>query len=274
VQPSFESFLALADRISEQLQELREGLRKAIQVATIDPEMALTRARKVLEYVIRDVYARRYNATPGTQPLENLLQRLAKDGYIPARLNAYANSVRMLGNVGTHTFGECVSPMDVYLCLNQLLPVLDWYFETDNPSGIAPPPVETARRQAPSKELSIARVRSALEDPSPEARCHALRRVGVHRLGELVDRVVALLARDRDEEVRAAAAWALDQLQEPNTMPALIEAIQDPSWAVRSNAGWGLVHLGRSARDEVQRLFRETENEDAKEMARLVLERL
>ena len=50
--------------------------------------MALTRARKVLEYVIRDVYERRIKEPPGTRPLENLLQRLVKDGHFPDRLDA------------------------------------------------------------------------------------------------------------------------------------------------------------------------------------------
>ena len=78
---------------------------KAVRGADVDPEMALTRARKVLEYVVRDIYLRRVKEPPGTRPLENLLDRLAKDGHFPVRLNAYANTVRMLGNVGTHNFG-------------------------------------------------------------------------------------------------------------------------------------------------------------------------
>ena len=91
---------------SDQFHELRDGVQEAIKIADISPEMALTRARKVLEYVIRDVYERRINEPPGTRPLENLLQRLVKDGYFPDRLDAYATTIRKLGNVGTHSFGE------------------------------------------------------------------------------------------------------------------------------------------------------------------------
>ena len=99
-------------------------------------KMALTRARKVLEYVIRDVYERRINEPPGTRPLENLLQRLVKDGFIPDRLDAYATTIRKLGNVGTHGFGETIAVTDVYQSLAQLMPILEWYFENERPEAL------------------------------------------------------------------------------------------------------------------------------------------
>lgn len=129
----FQSLLRRLDNLSDEFQELREGIRKAILIADNDPEMALTRARKVLEYVVRDIYFQRYNEEPGTRPLENLLQRLSRDGYFPSRLNAYANSIRMLGNVGTHSFNERVTTADVHQSLTQLMPILEWYFESAEP---------------------------------------------------------------------------------------------------------------------------------------------
>lgn len=62
--------------------------------------MALIRSRKVLEYVVRDVFQRRVQEPPGTRPLESLIQRLVKDGYLPPRLEAYTETIRKLGNVG------------------------------------------------------------------------------------------------------------------------------------------------------------------------------
>ena len=103
---SFQDLLKRLDHLSDQFRELREGVHKAADIASRDPEMALTRARKVLELVVREVYERRCNEPPGTRPLENLIQRLVKDGHFPDRLDAYATTVRKLGNVGTHTFGE------------------------------------------------------------------------------------------------------------------------------------------------------------------------
>lgn len=137
---SFQDLLKRLDHLSDQFQELKEGVHKAADIASRDPEMALTRARKVLEYVVRDVYERRCSEPPGTRPLENLIQRLVKDGHFPDRLNAYANTVRMLGNVGTHTFDEKVTAADVYQSLTQLMPILEWYFEVERPEALGQKP--------------------------------------------------------------------------------------------------------------------------------------
>jgi hypothetical protein len=100
--------------------------------------MALARSRKVLELLIRDVYQRRIGQPPGTRPLENLIQQLVKHGHFPARLEAYATAVRMLGNVGVHRFGEQVGTADVNQSLLQLLPILEWFFEVERPDGLTP----------------------------------------------------------------------------------------------------------------------------------------
>src|SRR6202011_4568449 len=86
---------------------------------------------KVLEFIVRHVYERRINEPAGSRPLENLLQRVVKDGFFPKRLAAYANTVRELGNVGTHGFGEQVSPTDVFQSLSQLMLIVEWYFEQE-----------------------------------------------------------------------------------------------------------------------------------------------
>jgi formylglycine-generating enzyme required for sulfatase activity len=102
--------------------------------------MSLTRARKVLEYIVRDVYQHAYAEPAGTRPLENLLQRLGKDGRLPKRLAAYANGIHELGNVGAHGFGEGVTVQDVFHSLTQLVPIVEWYFQQRGPSPADSPP--------------------------------------------------------------------------------------------------------------------------------------
>ncbi|MGB9181413.1 MAG: DUF4145 domain-containing protein [Pyrinomonadaceae bacterium] len=132
----FQLILERLDHISDEFQELREGVKKAIRIADEDPEMALARSRKVLEYVIRDVYKRHFGKEPGTQPLENLIQRLVREGYFPPVQDAYASTIRKLGNVGTHSYGEKVTAKHVQLSLTQLMQILEWYFENERPEGI------------------------------------------------------------------------------------------------------------------------------------------
>ena len=153
--PSLQPLLDRLEHLSGQFHELRDGVQEAIQIADISPEMAVARARKVLEYVIRDVYERRISEPPGTRPLENLLQRLVKDGHFPDRLDAYANTIRKLGNVGVHSFAERVEIADVYQALAQLMPILEWYFAIERPEaldGKARRPPQPVRTETKSKE--------------------------------------------------------------------------------------------------------------------------
>lgn len=149
----FKEILTLLDRLPEEHREIREGVLRALRIAHEDPEMALTRARKILELLVREIYQRRYGETAGTRPLENQLQRLAKDGFLPTRIEAYASAVRKLGNVGTHAFGERVTQGDVEQALAQLSPVLVWYLDEERPDILGPrrappPPTERQARAA------------------------------------------------------------------------------------------------------------------------------
>jgi hypothetical protein len=150
MEPQIQELLKRVDRLSDDVSELRDGILKAVRVADDDPEMALIRARKVLEFVIRDVFERRVGESPGTRPLENLIQRLAKDGHLPARLEAYTETIRKLGNVGAHRFGEAITATDVYQSLAQLLPILEWYLEKERPEAGIPsePPARAAAETA------------------------------------------------------------------------------------------------------------------------------
>ena len=126
--------------------EISDGIKKAITLCNIDPEMALGRARKVLDFIIADLYKRELVKSAGTQPLENLIQQLSKAGKLPRTMVAYANSVRELGNVGIHTSGEAISEDDVVSSLENLMRLVAWYCEQvrptaeeKNPSIVAPP---------------------------------------------------------------------------------------------------------------------------------------
>jgi hypothetical protein len=133
--PSLQHLIDRLNQLSDQFEELRAGILRAVHIADEDPEMALIRSHKVLEYVVRDVFVRRVQEPPGTRPLENLIQRLVKDGHFPPRLEAYTETIRKLGNVGAHHFDQRISATDVYQSLTQLLPILEWYFEVERPEA-------------------------------------------------------------------------------------------------------------------------------------------
>nr|WP_225937887.1 HEAT repeat domain-containing protein [Myxococcus sp. RHSTA-1-4] len=89
-----------------------------------------------------------------------------------------------------------------------------------------------------------------------------------------LDRLLGLLRTDSHIEVRAHAALAIDELRDIRAKDGLLAALEDPAWNVRSQAGWGLVHLGHAVRDDVLRIAQTSDNADAVQMARLVLARI
>lgn len=138
--PTLQLLLSRLDDLTLEFHELREGVRMAVRLWDDDPEMALTRSRKVLEYIVRDVFVLRCKEDPGTRPLENLLQRLIKDGHMPKRLGAHASYIRDLGNVGVHNFGARdygadVTKDDVRRSFETLTAILEWYFERVRPEA-------------------------------------------------------------------------------------------------------------------------------------------
>lgn len=107
------------------------------------------------------------------------------------------------------------------------------------------------------------------------------RRVGVVMIGKsrnhgMMDALIDVLKHDENDEVRAMAAWSLDLLGSADAVPDLIEAMYDPSFSVRSNAGWALVHLAQRIMPElvlsdVIDVLKDESYFPAREMAYLVL---
>ncbi len=126
--PELRRLLDQLDHLAARVEELRSGIRRAAAIVEADPAMALIRVRKVLEYIVRDLFEKRVGEAPGTRPLENLLQRLLKDDHFPRHLAAYANSIRELGNLGAHAPQERITDADLFRALTMLLPILEWYF--------------------------------------------------------------------------------------------------------------------------------------------------
>ena len=133
---TFQELLTEAQRAASGTPELFDALAPLPALLENDPEAGLMRVRKLLEFVVRDVYGRRYSEPAGTRPMENLTQRLAKDGYLTKKLAASANLIRELGNVGVHGFGEKISPDDVVWALAHLVPIMRWYREQVGPTVV------------------------------------------------------------------------------------------------------------------------------------------
>ncbi|MCB0083006.1 MAG: HEAT repeat domain-containing protein, partial [Caldilineaceae bacterium] len=108
-----------------------------------------------------------------------------------------------------------------------------------------------------------------------EDREKSLREIAFIGGSEHLERITELMLSDPVDRVREAAAWTLDNLNDPRSLPALVDAIHDPYFGVRSAAGWALVHLGENlVRADMDRIYRESDNLGARRMTLLVLQNL
>ncbi len=129
--------------------------------------MALTRARKVLEYVVRDVFEHRIKEPPGTRPLENLLDRLVKERPFPCSAGCLRGQRAKTRATWARTISrEVITAADVYQSLTQLMPILEWFFEEERPEAgmdLALPP----KREEPSRTETVTAVpkSSRMADP-------------------------------------------------------------------------------------------------------------
>ena len=132
--------------------------------------------------------------------------------------------------------------------------------------------------RAPDEDQILAN----LHHKNPNVRRTTLYMAAKDRLHIVTQSAMSLMLSDDNVEVRAAAAYALDKINNVEATAALIEALNDRSFDVRSNAGWALVNLGRRRDSPASRavtgavidVLRDGENEDTREMAYLVLTRL
>jgi len=104
-------------------------------------------------------------------------------------------------------------------------------------------------RLIPPEQLKRApdphRVLDNLRHDDPDVRRVNLFLAAKERMTATIPRAVTLLLTDDDPTVRAAAAYTLDRINNVDTASTLILALYDDSFDVRSNAGWGLVKMGR-----------------------------
>ncbi len=125
-----------------------------------------------------------------------------------------------------------------------------------------------------ANKLSIQEIRDKVESGNVDDRLFALSRIAVFKMEDFLETAVNLMLTDLSSEVREKAAWAVDNLNNERALSALIEAVHDNTFGVRSAAGWGLVHLGDKVVPYMQEIIQKSGNPGAREMAKLVLKNL
>lgn len=157
--PSIAKTQAEIERLSKAFDDIKRSLEQFKRLAQPDPAMALVRARRVLEYVIRDLFQRHIREKAGTRPLDNLIARLVQEKILDLHLKAYVDQVRELGNAATHgEIGKEFSEADAYRALDALMVVLDWYFKREQIGDI-----EQLRREVGAENAAIVDYRDRVQ---------------------------------------------------------------------------------------------------------------
>ena len=126
------------------------------------------------------------------------------------------------------------------------------------------------RSNEPSREDITEKIKS--RDKSD--RMSALTEIAIFQLSDLLELSIEVMLNDPLPEVRERAAWTIDNLNDERALAALIQAIHDDHFGVRSAAGWGLVHLGEKVVPYMKEILQTSDNPRACEMADLVLKNL
>src|SRR4051812_14944038 len=141
------------ERLAARDWEVGEDMREAIQCAGRDSVSCAIRARRVLEHVVREIHDRRVGEPSGTRPFENILARVVRDGHFPEELAGFVGAVKGLANRVAHDSNKTYPVEYLIPALDQVLLVLEWYFEherPDHPGGIAAPSAGPPPRSGPS----------------------------------------------------------------------------------------------------------------------------
>lgn len=128
-------------------------------------------------------------------------------------------------------------------------------------------------------EPLLKKINARLKSSRPADRRIAAILIGKARLFDWIPKLIYLLREDPDKSVREMAAYALDLLSAPTSIPSLIAALYDDAFGVRSGAGWALVHLSERFTPQlvvpdVIEVLCDQDYPHAQEMAYLVLSRI
>jgi hypothetical protein len=114
-------------KLEKALSAFSEELRFALRYIQHDAASSLTKSRVVLEKLL----VRIYTVEMGQEPRKPLLGDILVDNQftrkIDRRILSRMNSIRDMGNLGSH--GEPVQPSDAARVLDDLCEVLEWFLQ-------------------------------------------------------------------------------------------------------------------------------------------------
>ncbi len=142
------------------------------------------------------------------------------------------------------------------------------------------PGEEAALVLASMSETAVEPLVAALKDSDPNVRRNAAWAIGEIRDGDKINRQIALeplielLRRDEDAWVRRAAVFALSELKDPRSAPALIDSLRDENAGVREMAANALGEMKEAGAVEPLKIALKDSDKRVREMASWALDEI
>ena len=115
------------DRIEKRLDCLEDWIKIKLvashQIMDTDPEMAVVRAGKTAESIVKDIYRKHHDG--GESNVSTMIKKLSTDGIIPEHITIWMNTIRKLRNEAVH--GDGIDKTQALDALNAALNVAEWH---------------------------------------------------------------------------------------------------------------------------------------------------
>ncbi len=118
-------------QLEKRLKEFSELLTVAFQYITQkpeDPKSSLTKCRIILERMLKKIYLQEMGHPPKGRMVGYFLNDKEFTSKIPSRILTRMNFINKMGCLGPHDVDD-VHPIDAQRVINNLLEVIDWFWE-------------------------------------------------------------------------------------------------------------------------------------------------
>jgi hypothetical protein len=119
---------AVRNRLKNVVAPAENAFFRAYLYCDRDPAASLNASRQTLEYILQYIHSRLDTGISLTSSLNDLIQSRFIRDEVHARVRVRMESVRILGNLGSHAGGECDS-QDAARALHDLLFILEWFLQ-------------------------------------------------------------------------------------------------------------------------------------------------
>jgi eukaryotic-like serine/threonine-protein kinase len=157
---SFRELVVQFEGLPDDFKVLKKELRSIGIAAT--PEHALTSARRALEYIVQDVYKRRFQVPSNKLGLAEMIEKLKAKKQLPRGMYQKADYIREVGNYGgAHPEEESsasagsVSNMEVRSGIGLLATLVEWYVKARQTGELDRQDVISDEKRSPKLPLAI-----------------------------------------------------------------------------------------------------------------------